>query len=235
MRALSIALFLLGLLLATALTAIALWPDFEATLFDPALTAEESLKGLNCPLVITGNESAQITSTFSNPFERKVDFLVRTRISMGGVTLIRQYSEMVELEAGEKREVAWPIYLDDAAFGRIILARAYAFRKYPMPSRARSCGILVLDMPALSGRQFVGVTLALSLASLIAGAVIWLRHERPLLERRLELTRAAGALAGLILLALVASMLSWWVVGLFLLVLALLLLVAALERFFSSQ
>lgn len=235
MRATSIFLFVFGLLLALSLAIVAIWPDLEASLFDAAMTAQESLDALKCPLIISGGRSEEITATFANPFERKVRFQVRSRISAGFVTLIRQESTLLELEPGETQELSWPVSREDAAFGRIVLARVHALRSNLVPPRDSSCGILVLDLPGLSGRQLVTAVLLASLVSLFGGAALWVRHERPLLGRKLELSYSGGALAGLILAAVVVGMLGWWIAGLLALLLALLLVIAVMERFLISR
>ena len=234
-RLLSTLLFAAGLLLAAALAIVAFWPDMEASLFDSSLTAEESIDRLSCPLLITEDETAAIKATFGNPFDRSVSFLVRTRISQGGVTLMREFSEVVELEAGASRQLQWEVTADDAAFGRMVLARVYAFRRNPMPSRDAYCGIMVLGVTGLSGDAIAGMALVASLLAIGVGGAYWLHLERPLSGRRRDVARAIGAMAALVLVALLLSLLGLWGAGLAIFVGIILLAAAMLEHFFLAR
>ncbi len=235
MRTVSVVLYALGVVAATLLAVIAIWPDLEASLFDAALSSQEPLDSLNCPLVISGTEAGAISVTFANALEEKVSFRVRARISAGFATLMREETTSIELAAGEAQTLSWPISGEDAAFGRIVLARIYAFRGLRAPSRDNSCGVLVISALGLTGRQLVTALLTFGLVGLAAGGVLWVRQLRPVQGRDLELSIAAGALAGLVLAAMAAGMLGLWLAGLLTLIFAVLLGVVLVERFVTSR
>lgn len=231
----SIILYVAGLLLVLAVAIIAIWPDLEASLFDRSLSSEETLRSLHCPLAITRSEEAAITATFDNELEREIRLLVRTRISLGGVLRIREAEGVVELAPGEKEELRWPIEAGDAAFGRLILARVYVPRRGAgLPSRQAACGVLVLGIPLLTGTQFVVLLAAAGLASLGAGSYLWLRTGQGPVGRRHTSGRIFGLLAILIVGAMIAGLLGSWMAGIFLLVLAVLMLVVIFEQLLAS-
>lgn len=231
-RTLSLGLFMGGLLLALALTLVALWPDLEASLFDSALGAERSLENLRCPIVVTPADAAAIQATFTNPFDRPVQFVVRANITQGFVSLQREEDTLLQLAPGEEATLSWPIAPQDAAYERLILARIFAFRSAPLPARARTCGILVVNNPLVSGKTIVAGAVSLSLLSLGVGAALWLGSVE---RQRWAAGHTAGRLAFLILLALGASLLGWWAVSLVLLLLLLLLLAVLLERYLLGR
>ncbi len=225
-------LFILGLLLTTTMAFVIFLPDMEASLFDAgtSASADESLRSLSCPYIITAGETVNLRAKFTNPEDRDISFIVRSRISQGLVTLMRQDSQVVEIAAGDTLELSWPVTADDAAFGRLILARVLATRSAAFPARENSCGILLVNVTGVTGQQIVILGLVVSLLAMGGGAGLWLRQTRPLTGRMQSIAQAFGALGAVILGSLVAGLLNWWLVGLLLLILAILLLGAILER-----
>ncbi len=222
-------LLVVGVALALALAVLAFWPDLEASLFDLSFSAEKSISRLQCPLALTPSEAGQIRATFSNPTDRRVQFLVRARITRGSLSVMRREDTAVVLEPGDEQTLHWDISAENVAYDRMILARIYALPSFPLPLRQRTCGIYLLRLPGSSGRAVVTTAAVVSLVSLGLGSALWRRFERPQAGRR-NATRTIGAIAGLSLLAMGASMLGWWVVGLLSLVALMLLVAVLLER-----
>jgi hypothetical protein len=224
-------LYLFGMLLALMLAVISLWADLEASLFSPVALIDNRLEGLRCPIIVTPNEAASIKATFANPTDQDMVFFARARVSQGTASLMRQMNEEVLVAARRAEEVEWVVRLEDAAFDRLILARVYVLRRYPLPARDQSCGMVVMNVPVLTGAQVVVLWLGLSLASLVGGALLWLRGARPLRDRRLALARAAAILTALILAALIFGMAGSWLVALLIVGAIILLAVGMAERF----
>ncbi len=228
-------LFIIGLLLALGLTLIALWPDLEASFFDSALAAERSLENLRCPIILTPAQPGTIQATFSNPHERPVQFLVQASITQGYVSWQREDDTLLQLAPGQVESLAWPITVEDAAYGRLILARIFAFRSAPLPARARTCGILVLNTTFLNGNQIVVGLTGAALVSLGLGGALWLHPLGQMSRQRWRASYTTLRVAFLILLALGASLLGWWAISLILLLLVLLLLAVLIERYFLGR
>jgi hypothetical protein len=211
--ALGVLLFALGVLVGLAMMGGAVWGDLEASLFQSARRGGSGLPGLRCPVILGTSEAGTVSAKLRNPLDRPVEFNVRTYISEGYVSLMREEKTRLPLEPGEKERLEWPVTPDDAAYGRLILARVRVLGQYPLPERQAACGILVLDTGLLSGGQVVALAVLASLLGMGAGAGLWIAVSRPVAGRRLEAVRAMGALAASVGVGLVVSLLGLWVVG----------------------
>lgn len=225
-------LFVLGLLLTAVMSFMLFWPDMEASLFDTNSIAEANgrERALQCPYVITTSEVAEIRATFRNPIEQEIAFLVRSRISQGFVTLMRQESELVRIPPGEALTLTWPVAAGDAAYGRVIMARILTTRSAAAPSQQDFCGILLLNVPGVTGGQVVALGLALVLLLLGGGAWLWW-GKRPLNSYQRRFVMPLALLALMLLASLISGLLNAWLFGLVLLVLTLVLVGIVLERF----
>jgi ABC-type multidrug transport system fused ATPase/permease subunit len=220
---LGVLIFSIGVLVGLALFSGAAWGDLEGFLFHSTTRGDSSLRSLRCPVFLTSAESGAIRARFSNPLERSTEFAVRTYISEGFVSMLREIREQLPLEPGESKQLEWPVTPDDAAYGRVILARVHVRGGYPLPSRHASCGILVLDVPSLTGGQILALALTASLLCMGLGAGLWIATHRPLAGRSLDVVRAMGALAVTVVVGIVVSLLGMWVLGLLAVVVTILL------------
>ena len=137
-----------------------IWGDIETSVFDSSIKAKSSLR-LNCPVAITTDEVGKISATVENQWIEEKKFYVRAHISEGYVSLNREINQQIPVAPGEKGKVSWEIYPEDAAYNRIILFRAYVNPSYPVPSQGNFCGVLVLDIPFLTGTQIFLLMLGL--------------------------------------------------------------------------
>jgi hypothetical protein len=235
MRVLSVFIFAVGVILGMVLSGIVVWGDLEGSLFDAAIRADATLTTLRCPVMMTTKEIGTASAVFENPLERPVTFTIRTHISRGYVTLMREINSKLSLAPGETQTLEWPVTPDDAAYGRLILLRVRLSAKYPLPSRDASCGILVVDLPYLSGNQITALILAASLLSMLIGAGLWIAANRPLRGLPRQVARAMGVLAGSVLAGVVLGLLGNWLLGALLLVITLLLCVAIIGYFVNRS
>lgn len=219
-------LFVVGLLMALTLGALAIWGDFEASLFDISIRAESSLNSLRCPILITPHEQGQVSAAFRNTGERPINRPVRARISDGFVTLIREENVQLPLQPGEQKRQHWDISPADAVYdGWLILVRVSTLRQAPMPSQSNTCGVLVLNLPGVQGWAVVSAWLSMGLAAMFGGAFLWWRH-KPTTTRERPLVLAAGANALVVLAVLVCGLTGQWLLGIVLLAILVLLIVA---------
>ena len=209
-RSLGLLLYTLGVGTALMLAAGAAWADFEASLFDAAMPAEEQITSLRCPILITGNETGTVVASFTNPSARPVRRNIRVHVSDGFVTLMREVEERIVLAAGERRQFQWTVTPQDAAWDRVILVRVYVLRTYPLPSMTGACGVLSLALPFLSGSQFTFLVLVASLLSTGLGLGLWVGENRPLKKRGRSAAVAMICLAGVGLASIVATLSGWW-------------------------
>jgi len=222
---LSAVLFCMGLVLGVAFTVATVWADLEAALFDSALAADEALSSLRCPVLITSQESGTVAATFANSSGMALLRTVRAHISYGFATLIREEEEQFVLEPGESRQVKWAVTAEDAAWRHFVLVRVHELRNSPLPSRTGSCGILVLNVPGLTGSQVVLLTGATAVLSMVVSVVLWAAGRRASTRPVPDLTRSMSILAGLVLAAMAISATGQWMVGGLLIIFSALLLV----------
>lgn len=234
-HALSVLIFAIGILSGMSLSGIVVWGDLEASLFDASVRGDATLTTLRCPVMMTAHEIGTASATFENPLERPVTFTIRAHISQGYVTLMREINSKLSLAPGERQALEWTVTPDDAAYGRLILLRVRLSGKYPLPARDASCGILVVDVPYLSGKQITTIILVVSLLSMMVGAGLWVAANRPLRKRAREVIRAMGVLAGSVLLALVLGLLGNWLLAALILVISVLLGVVIIGYFVSRS
>jgi hypothetical protein len=227
-------LFLTGLILAILFSIIVFWPDQEATLFDQSLSSQGTLTTMRCPLIITPRDDASVRITLTNTHDRDTSLRVRSRISAGSTLFLREETLQIDLVPDESATLAWPIEMDDAAYGRVVLSRVYQYRRSPFPARSQTCGVLAVDVPQMTGGQIIGVLVTTSTASLTAGIWLWRRGTGPLVGRNREAARIGGTMLLLVLLSIVLGLLQRPFFALVLLLGSSLFVVSLLERLGSG-
>jgi hypothetical protein len=154
-------LFVLGALSGLFLMSIATWGDYESTSYGFAQRANGRLRGLNCPILLTRNETGMILLRLSNRTDRVLHPSVRTELSAEFEPQV--FNEFVELSPGETRELEWTVGSENIDLGNFILASVQAYAYYPNPNLQTTCGILVVDLP---GRG-LNIVVILGVSSLI--------------------------------------------------------------------
>jgi len=233
LRIISLLMFSIGILAGMAVGGGIIWSDLEASLFDSSIGAKSSLR-LSCPVAITTHEVGKVSATLKNSTDKEKNFYVRAHISEGYVSLKREVNQQIPVAPGEKEKVSWEIYPDDAAYNRIILFRAYVNPSYPIPSQGNFCGVLVIDIPALTGTQFFILMLGLSLAGIIGGSAMWQKIHRPMTEYIRSMTNALNALAVIIFGAILSGYLGIWILGILLFATSILMMGVIIGRYIPS-
>lgn len=231
-RSLSKIFYTIGIVATIVLAVVAMWPDYEASLFQPTAFVDEAMTSLRCPLVITPQDSAEITASFDNPLDKEVRITVRSSISTGDILAVRREDQRITLAPGERLTLRWPVSADDTAYPMLSMARIYQFRAASLPSRDQSCGIFIMRLPVVTGAQVVAALAGASVLGLGLSAVLWRREARgsEVDTPGRDPTVGFVALAGLALAVLIASVSGLWGIGVVGLVLSLLLAAALLER-----
>jgi hypothetical protein len=225
-RNLAIFFFSVGVLLGMFLAGAATWTDLEATFYGFGKVADNPLTTLRCPVLMMATETGIIRATLSNNSELPVDARVRVYVSNPGP--IRIVETITPLAPGETKKVEWTVTSEDVDFGNLILLKVLAFAYYKAPVREEWCGILVLNLPHLSGNQVFTSALGLSLAGLLIGIGLWVIGGRPLKGKTLSAFRAMIWLAALVLADMVVSFMGLWLFGLIFFVVAALLILSVL-------
>ncbi|MBX3000948.1 MAG: hypothetical protein KF893_20670 [Caldilineaceae bacterium] len=228
-RSLAFLLYTVGMIALLALGAVAIWGDLEASLFDVSIRPERSLRSLRCPVLITRQETGQISASFENTGQRPVNRAIRAHISEGFVTLYREENVQLPLQPGERQRWIWNVTAADAAYGYLILARVSALRQAPMPSEGAACGIFVINFPWVKGSLLVTIWLLGGLAAVVGGGWLWWRQGLLATPWRGS-TLTLIAMTVVVMAILIVGLSGLWVVGVLLLALFVLLFISALVQ-----
>lgn len=231
-RTSGVILFSVGVLLGMTLIAVTIWTDLEASFFDSAIASrgDEPLKTLRCPILMTTWETGTISATFENPSEKPMELMLRAHVTDGFVTLMREVNSTLPLDPGEKKKAEWSLTSDDVAYRWLILARVVQFRHHPLPPRQAACGILVLDVPFLTGNQLLALVIAAIFLSIVGGMALWIAGNWPLKRSALAVVRTMGALTVSMLIGFIVSLLGSWLIGSLLLGINLLLIMEIIRQ-----
>jgi hypothetical protein len=230
-----VVLTVLGLTTALAFQTAFTWGIVESTKFDqgdPALFINsENLNSLQCPLIVTGNEVATVSATFTNPHEIERTRIVRTNISDGFISVRREIATHLSLAPGETQTLTWEVTADDAAWDRLIIVRVFAVRTSAlMPSMTGTCSILTFSWLNIPGRYMATMLLVLSVLGPLLGLGLAFNANRPLSGEQQRRMRLGGLLTVIILLGLLISLAGPWIISVTILMIILIILISlALE------
>lgn len=226
----SLLLIIFGVFFFILIGGLSIWADLEASLFNSARRSTESLSSLNCPSIISSNETGIVSASFSNPSDRIINPKIQTFVSDGYVILMQEQVDRLVIEPGGTKSVDVEVSAANAVYERIILVRMHQFAYRPLPYRNASCGIYVIDISFLTGRQFI--TLGLGLGALFSGAglLLWGLSSRPIVWDRLTRFHQLIALILLSIFICIVGILSFWLLGVLLFVLWILLAVGLIGQ-----
>jgi hypothetical protein len=222
MRVAGPVLFSVGILLGMALAGGAAWADIEARFYGFPELSNETLKGVQCPVLMTRHETGTIRAVFTNPTNKPMNLLVRADLSSRGPAIVQR--ARLTLGPEERQEYGWEVTADNIDLGLFIFARVAHNPAYPLRFREAMCGILVLNLPGLTGNQVFNLAFAVSLLGILLGLALWEGAHRPLQGRARQTVLAMAALALLVLGGLLASLVGAWAAGGLLVLLAILLI-----------
>jgi hypothetical protein len=216
-RSLGAIVFLVGILLGMALAGSAVWADFEAQFYGFDHMGDEPIRTLRCPVLMTASETGRISASFANGTQKPIQQMVRADFSNFGPA--RSVRATYSLTPGEKLRVDWAVTSADIDLRWFIFARVYAYPAYPYPFREATCGIMVINLPGITGGQLFALALSVCLVCILIGLGLWEKNRPPQRGRRLDAATAMKFLAVIVLLALLTSLRDWWMIaGLFLIV-----------------
>jgi hypothetical protein len=233
LRTLGIIFFSIGILVGMAMFILMNWANYEAYFyFGYTAPADKTLATLRCPLLMTTSETGTVTISITNSTDRDLSPLIRTEISSFGAA--RSERTNYPLAAGETRRLSWTVTSGDIVFGHLIMARVFVYNTFTLPSRASTCGTMVINLPGLTGFQLFVIVLAFSLACMAAGWSLWLTGSRPLLADGLIATWAMSIFTAVVLLGILAGCIGWWGVGLICCVASVLLIITVVGYYIQK-
>ena len=216
-----IATYVLGDLIGFALAVITTWADVEANFYGFPRRANNALFGLNCPIIMSANETGVISIRVSNTTEKPLAPAVKTEISTPAIA--DSFRESIRLAPGESKKLEWTVGPGNIDLKYFIFAKVLVYASYPTPDREATCGTFIIDLP-ISGNAFLVIMVALSMTGM--GSVLY-----SLYRSKTQFPQAANALplmmfqAVVIIIALVVSFIGWWIQAIVALVVALLTIV----------
>jgi hypothetical protein len=143
--------------------------------------------------------------------------------------ILRLVETTPSIDPGETTQVEWAINPEDAIYGNLILVKVMQYKTLKTPSREGSCGTLALDIPFLTGRQVLLTGIASSLILMGAGVWLWVRTNKPLIGKSLNLRKAMLLMIAEVGAGMIASFYGFWFLGLILMVICILLCVACIN------
>lgn len=234
LRFFGITLFVIGTILFVLIGLFSIWGEVEASFFNAALKSDEPLKGLRCPVFITTNEIGTVSKEFINTSEKTVDLEVRTYISDGYVTLLNEIIREFSLAPGESELVKVPFSADDAAYNRIVMVRMHQMKRFSFPYQNASCGIILINIPFITGTQFLIITIALAVLCSGLGITLWAINAKPIIWDRLNLFKAMIILLATAIIMTITSLLNYWAIAIIIAVIWLLMGVVMIWQFSTT-
>lgn len=231
-RILAIFLFSIGVLFGVAFFAAATFADVEAVFYGFDRFGYKSTSAFYCPVVIASDENGVVRAVFKNDNEKAIRPTVRFQTSSPSV--FRTEITRLEIGPGESESLEWEISQNDMAYRNLVFAKIMTYASYPSPDVEQTCGILVLDLPSLTGRQATGLVIAVSLAGMILGGGLWL-VSRPVKGRAREAWPAMLTLAVVVLAGMGSVLLAMWPAGILLAAFSLVLIGVIVGHFVQTN
>jgi hypothetical protein len=231
---LSVILFCLGAGLGLVFAAMMIWANVEASLFDPNLMGDEQLD-LHCPLILNANETGTVYATFTNTATWDVNLIVQADISETYLSMFRHERVILKLASGESQEVRWNVSAADKVYDRFVFVKAANNRQMPIAGHVGTCGIVVVNIPFLSGAEMVILSIGLIVIFTAAGIGLWYQGNRPLIGRSRDVMRAMYWLAAAIGAALLCGIFGAWLPGIVAFVISILLIAEVIRNYVEAS
>lgn len=219
LRTLSGVLFFLGIAGGLTIAVISLWTHFEALNYFFTGAVNERFNGLKCPVLLTRSETGTITAALQNPTDREINFFYRTEV--GGRFSTRQNEGRITVPPHQARSIDFTVNAEDIDLRSFIFVKITVLSNRAFPVRDDTCGIMVLDSPVLAGGQIFAGAFTLSLLTIVAGLGL---GESTRADANLSMRRPMQTLGIVVMLAMLAGVIGWWLAGILLVVISILLL-----------
>lgn len=224
LRILSYTIFFLGTILGFALAVTLIWSRMEAVNYYFSGIKYEPFNGLRCPAIIAPSETGIVTVVFENPRDRDDNFFYRVEIS--GDVFTRQIEDQILVPARQTRSIRLNVDANDVDLRFFIFVKMSILPAASRPAQEAVCGILVVDMLGLPGAQVSTTAVLLSFLGMAIG--LGLSH-RTNSGADQNMVRAMQLLGFLVLLTMLAGAMGWWLLGIAMAVITILLMVISLR------
>jgi hypothetical protein len=222
LRTLSILIFSIGVLAGMALFVSATWADMEGIFYGFFRYGNKATTAMHCPILVSSDETATITTRIKNTTDTTIRPNVRFLASTPGLT--EEQATRLLLEPGQHESLELTVDSDNLVLERFIFVKMATFLSYPMNNVEQTCGILVLNLHGITGKQLTIVVVIISLVGMVAGIALWSAANKPLKFRSRDIMRAMLTLTVTVIAGLFSAMFAGWLPGLILTAVGLIML-----------
>jgi hypothetical protein len=226
-------LIMIGALIGFVFSANTFFQDTEAIIFSALVSGEKTFRSFSCPEILTKNETGEIRAKLSNPSSKTLMRSVRTHITQGYLTYMREFQNKYYLEPGESLELSWTIYPEDAAYGYLIMTKVFLFPQKPFPSEVGACGVMMLNIPLLKGWHIISLFFITSIPMMAIGYRRYVQANQPLIRKKKSLAINLLVVIGITVTGMCTMFFEFWYLELFLFIFTVVLL--AETTFILSQ
>jgi hypothetical protein len=220
LRLVSRMLFFLGVSLGLALGAITIWNEMEAVHYFFTGATREPFHGLRCPILVSPTEKGEVQAVFNNPTDQEVNFFYRVELS--GQENGGQGPDHIVVPARQTKKVYFAADSRNVDLGFFIFVKMTIFPNPLHSFQEAVCGIMVTDLLGLSGGQISAAALTLSFLGMVIGFGVGQKAGD---RKDQSTTRVMQVLMLIVLLTLVAGVMGWWIAGMALLAITVLLMI----------
>ena len=220
-------LFIVGILLAITLSAIAAWADYEAASYGFPNRATTLLTGLNCPILMTTGESQTVSVRVSNRTSLPLSPSVRIEISTSDEPVTNL--ESLDLKPGESHLLEWSIGPENIDLDQFIFVNALVYASHPVPDRENTCGVFVLPIRG-NGQLILILATTVSILCVGSGAYLLQKSDLPIKQKRPALFLTAA-----MLLTLTISFMGLWMQAILLLAISILTIFTMLSSLLGQN
>jgi len=219
------AVFFPGVILGIALSVTILWNRIEATRYYFTGAKYEPFHGLRCPVMIGPTEKGTVAAVFNNPTDEADNFFYRAEIS-GKAFSTRQVEDKIMVPPHHTKTVQLAVDANDVDLMFFIFVKMSILPNSVHRSQEAVCGILIINILGLTGAQITGIALCLSFLGIASGLGLW---QQTGTKTDQDIRRATQTLGLAVLLTLFAASMGWWILGMALSAITILLLVISLR------
>lgn len=213
-------IFHAGALIGLLLTALAAWADLEAAVYGFDMTGGQRLTTLDCPMLMTVDETNSFSVKVTNTTDGKLSPYIKTDVTTR-LMPVSSYTPLL-LAPGESKRVEWTIGPENLELRQFIFAHARVYGYYPLPNRENTCGIFVVNLPT-NGKFIIWTMVGLSLLGMGVGLYGVTKSQGSMRSEWADLLRFR-VLAVLVIAGIFTGFMGWWVQGVIVIVVSLLLI-----------
>ncbi len=231
--------FVLGVLITMTLAGTMAWAAFEGLSYFATGAGYASYGGMHCPVLISRPETGVVTADFVNSTGRVLQPYYEVEIS--GRVASRQLEGQVTVQPYARGRVSWTVTQDDIDLNPFIFVKMDVLPVGGYATREDTCGILVAGLGGIRGSLALAIAMAIGLLCLLVGLLLpafaLSAAEAAQFDAAASTNsrRAAQALGVVSVFALLAGLLSWWLVAMLALAVSLLLLVMVVPYMLSGH